>query len=61
MIIVPGRDTAEMDKDIAQYYQEGYSRKEIAEFVKISEGRVARRLTQMFRWGEMDHRKRYRT
>lgn len=51
MIIVPARDSGEVDTDIIRYYQEGYTRQEIGVELDLGTGTISRRLSRLFRWG----------
>ena len=53
MIIVPGRDSRELDLEISKKYIEGFSKAEIAEDLRLCEGTIGRRLHRLFRWGEL--------
>jgi len=57
-VIVPGRDSGEIDRDIARLYRAGKSADEIASVVGIGPSSVGRRLTKMFRHQELPRRPR---
>lgn len=57
-MIAPARDTAELDREIARLYHMGHGALDIAPRVGLGSGSVGRRLTKMFKSGEIPRRPR---